>query len=73
MDSASINVTNTIPTNVRSVVPINSDDKKVRHEIDYFILYTFLLVTILLFLITLICYYCTNYRSKQKIIDTLTI
>ena len=62
-----------MPTNVTSVVPINSDNKKVRYEIDNFIMHTFLLVTILLFIIALIWYYCTNYISKQKNIDTLTI
>ena len=45
-DSVSTDVTNTISTKVMSTVPVNSDDKKVRDKMDYYIAYTFLLVTI---------------------------
>ena len=38
------NVTNTIPTIVTSAVSINSNDKKLRYEMDWCILHTFLLV-----------------------------
>ena len=39
--SVPTNVTDTIPTNVTSSVSINSDDKKVRYEMDCYILHTF--------------------------------
>ena len=38
---------------------------------DFYILHTFLLVMMLLFLIAIICYY-TKHRSKQKFIGALT-
>ena len=53
-DSVSTNVTNTISTNATSSVPINPDDKKVRQKMDCYSLHTFLLVTILLFIIAFI-------------------
>ena len=65
-DSASTNVTNTISANVTSTVPITSDDKKVRYKIDCYILRTFLLATILLFMITIIFYHYSKHRFKQK-------
>ena len=33
---------------------------------DYFVLHTLLLVTNLLLMTSIICYYCTNHMSKQK-------
>ena len=45
-DSVSTNVTNTISKNVTVTVPINSDDKKVRYKMDYYIFHTFLIVVI---------------------------
>ena len=80
-DSVSTNVTNTIPasmentilTNVTSTAPINFDDKKVRYKMVCYILNTFLLVNILLFIIAIICYHYTKHRSKQKHIGALTI
>ena len=63
MESA--NVTNTISTNVTSTVSTNSDDEKVRYKMDCYILITSLLVTKLLFMITIICYHYTKHRSKQ--------
>ena len=45
-DSVSTDVTTTISTKVMSTVPVNSDGKKVRDKMDYYIAYTFLLVTI---------------------------
>ena len=65
-DSASKIVTNTIPTSVTSIASINSDDKKVRYKMDYYILYTVSLVIILLFIIAIICYHYAKHRSKQK-------
>ena len=54
MDNVSTtNVTNTISTNVTSTMSISSDDKKVRYKMDCYILHTFLLVTILLFMIAI--------------------
>ena len=43
-NTLSTNVTNILSKNVPSTVPINSDDKKVRYEIDCYISHTFLLV-----------------------------
>ena len=65
-DSASKIVTSTIPTSVTSIASINSDDKKVRYKMDYYILYTVSLVIILLFIIAIICYHYAKHRSKQK-------
>ena len=65
-DSASTSVTNTISTNVTSTKSINSDDKKVRCKMDCYILLTFLLVAILLFMVAIICYHYAKHRSKQK-------
>lgn len=45
-DTVSTNVTNTIQKNVTSAVSINSDDKNVRYEMDYYLLHTFLLVLV---------------------------
>ena len=42
---------NTISTNVTSTVSIYSDDKKVRHKMDCYILHIFLFVTMLVFMI----------------------
>ena len=44
----------TVSTNVTSTVPINSYDKQVRYKINCYILYTFFLVIILLFIIAII-------------------
>ena len=60
-NTVSTNVTGIIPTNVMSTVSINSDDQKERYKMD-FILHTFLSVTILLFIIAIICYHYTNHR-----------
>ena len=68
-DSVSTNVASTKQTNVS----INCDNKKVRYKIDCYILQTFLLVTILLFMIAIIFDHYIIYRSKQKQIDTLPI
>ena len=73
MDSVSTNVTNTIPTNVANTVSTNSGDKKVKYKIDCYILHTFLLVIILLFIIAIICYHYTNQRLKRKRTGALTI
>ena len=57
----STKMTNTIATNVS----INSDDKKVRYKIDYYILQTVLLVITLL-LSTITYYHYAKHRSKQN-------
>ena len=40
---------------------------------DFYILNTFLLVTIELFMMAIICYYYAKRRSKRKGVVTLTI
>ena len=40
-----------------NILTINSDDKKSKYKVDYYILHTVFYVTILLFLITFICFY----------------
>ena len=48
-------------TNVASTLSINSDDKRVRCKTECYILYTFLLASILLFRITIVWYYDASY------------
>ena len=57
-------MTNTMSTNVTNTVPINCNNKKVRHKMDGYILPNFLLVIILLIIITIICY---HYAKQVKI------
>ena len=61
-----ISVMNRVSTDVTSTVLINFDnkDKKVRYKMDFYILYTFLLVAIQSFVISIICNYYKKYRSK---------
>ena len=66
IDSVSIKMTHTAPTNVTSTASINSDNKKVRYEMDCYILHSFLLVIILLFIIAIIFYHYAKHKSKQK-------
>ena len=73
MDSVSTNVTKTIPTNVANTVSTNSGDKKVKYKIDCYILHTFLLVIILLFIIAIVCYHYTKQRLKRKRTGALKI
>ena len=54
-------------------VSINSSDKKAIYKMDRYILQTFLLVTILLFMINIICYITQNIGQNKKIIGTLSI
>ena len=63
-NSVRTNVTNTVAKNVTSTMSINFCNKKVRYKMDRFILDKFLLVTILLFIITTICYHYAKHRSK---------
>ena len=63
-NSVRTNVTNTVAKNVTSTMSINFRNKKVRYKMDRFILDKFLLVTILLFIITTICYHYAKHRSK---------
>ena len=62
-------MTNTIAANVS----INCHSKKVRYNIDCYILHTVLIVIILLLIIAVICYHYAKYRLKQKNTDALTI
>ena len=73
MDTISTNLANTISTNVTSTVLPNSDDKKINYKIDSYILHMVLLLIMLLFIIAIVCYHYTKYRSKQEGIDALTI
>ena len=74
--SVSTNVANATSTTATSTVLINSNDKinqnrmikKVRYKMDCYILYTFLLVTMLQFITTIICYHNAKHRSKQNIL-----
>ena len=59
-----INVTDSVSTNGSSAVSKISDNKNVRYKTSCYILHTFLLVTILLFIITIICYHYAKHRSK---------
>ena len=65
MDIVSTNVS-IISANVTISMLKNSDDKKVRYKIDCYILSTVLLVIMLLFIITIICYHYAKHRSKLK-------
>ena len=47
-------------------VSTNFDNKTVRFKVDYYILYTVLLVLILLFIISIICYQYQKHSSKLK-------
>ena len=67
-DSSSINVANTIAINFESRISISSDDNRVRYKMNYYILYTFLLVILLLFINAIICYDYAKRRLKQKIL-----
>ena len=69
MDIVSTKMRNTIVANVS----INSNDNKVRYKIDSYILHTISLATILLLIITIICYHYAKHRSKLKGIDAITI
>ena len=69
IDILSTKITDTIPANVS----ISSDNKKVRKKTDCFILHAVLLVIVLLLITSIICDHYTRHRSKQKIIDALTI
>ena len=73
MDIASTKMKNTVVTNVTITILTNSEDKKVRHEIDYYLLPTVLLVIVLLFTIAIICYHYLKHWSKHKGIDALAI
>ena len=61
-----IHVIDIVSTNVTSTISINSEDKKVRYKMDCYILHTVLLVIILLFMISIICYHYAKHRSKLK-------
>ena len=65
-DIVSTNVISSVPANVTSNVSINSDNKKIRYKMNCYNLQMFMLVVILLFLITIICYHYTKHWSKLK-------
>ena len=52
---------------------LNGYSKKVRHKIDCYIFHTVLLVTILLLIITIICYHYAEHWSKLRGIVALRI
>ena len=62
MDIVWTKITNTIATNKS----INSDDKKVRYKIDWYILHIVLLMIIFLLTTIIICYQYSKHRSKLK-------
>ena len=65
-DGVSTSVTNSVSTNVTRTKSINCDDKKIRYRMDCYILHTYLLVTIILFMIAIISYHYAKHKSKQK-------
>ena len=65
IDSALTNVTNTVST--------NCDIQKSDIKCIIIFVHTFLLVTILLFMIAINYYHYAKQRSKQKTIGTLTM
>ena len=66
INATAANLTNIISTKVTSTLPISSDNKKIKYEMNCYIFYTFLLVIISLFKITIICYYYKIHRLKHK-------
>ena len=60
LESIPTDMTNNISTNVVRSMSINSNDKKVREKIDYYILHRILLVTILIFIIAITWYHPTK-------------
>ena len=70
--NVSANLMSTVSTNIVSNASVNFHNKKVRYKMDFYILHTILLVLLLLFIITIICYHYAKHRSKQKNIGTLT-
>ena len=62
------NMTNIISTNVTSTLSMDSDDKKVRYKMDCYILHAILLVIILLFITTIICYYTKIGENKKVLV-----
>ena len=53
-------------TIVTSTVSVNSTDRKVRYNMDCYILHKILLVITLPCIITIICYHYAKHRSKLK-------
>ena len=68
MDIVSTRQRNTIETNITK----SCHSKKIRYEIDSYILHTVLLAIILLLIITIICHHYAKCRSKQKSNNALT-
>ena len=66
MDTVSTKMTNTIPKNVTSTMLTNSDDKKVRHKMNCYILHTVLLVVIPLLITAVVCYHYENSGQNKK-------
>ena len=63
-------MTNTVPTNLTNTLSINVstnyDGKKVRSNMDCYILHSFLSVIILLFIIAIFYYHYAKQRSRLK-------
>ena len=64
INTVPIILTNTISTNVTSTVLLNSNNENVTCKTDCYILHRFLLVSILLFIIAIVCYYYTKHDKK---------
>ena len=73
MDSISTNVTNTISVIATSTVSINSDDKRVRYKMNCYILHTFYLATIVLFIIVIIAVIMENMGKKYQNMNNIKI
>ena len=65
-------VSSKMKNNVTTNVSINFNDKKVRSEIDCYILHIDLLAIILLLITNIICYDYAKHMSKQKSLNALT-
>ena len=61
-----INTVDSVSANVINAVSTYFCNKKVRCEMDWYILHTLLLVIVLLLVIAIICYHYLKHRSKQK-------
>ena len=69
--NAEDNISTNVPTYVMSTVSTNSYNKKVRYKMGCYILHTVLLVIILLFIITIICYRYAKHRLKCIVVLTI--
>ena len=61
-----VNASDSVSTNVTSIVSANFHNKKARYKMDCFNLHIVLLAIILLFIVVIICYHYAKNRSKLK-------